>query len=79
MNIVTDSGAVIAALNKRVVELELMLESRTREVDKSIARYNKSVSKQRDIIKEQQARIAELEKEPEFFYEEAMDSKEQGK
>jgi len=41
--------------NERIAELELMLISRTKEVDDWILRYDKSVTKQKKII-------AELEK-----------------
>jgi hypothetical protein len=47
--------------DKRIVELESMLISRTKEVDDWILRYDKSGTKQRDIIHGQKMRIAELE------------------
>jgi hypothetical protein len=43
-------------LNERIAELESMLESRTKEVDNWISKYDKSVTKQRAVI-------TELEKE----------------
>tara|TARA_R110000868_G_scaffold361575_2_gene623556 strand:+ start:2222 stop:2641 length:420 start_codon:yes stop_codon:yes gene_type:complete len=47
----------------RIAELELMLIHRTKEVGNWILRYDKSVTKQREIIHGQKMRIVELGRE----------------
>lgn len=58
---ITPVGPRSLADIKRIVELELMLIHRTKEVGNWILRYDKSVNKQREIIHGQKMRITELE------------------
>tara|TARA_R110000868_G_scaffold180345_5_gene420958 strand:+ start:1805 stop:2047 length:243 start_codon:yes stop_codon:yes gene_type:complete len=52
---------LLNAKDERIAELELMLIHRTKEVGNWILRYDKSVTKQREIIHGQKMRIVELE------------------
>ena len=44
----------------KIKELESMLESRTKEVDSWIERYDKNITKQRGIIQEQRGQLDRL-------------------